>query len=95
MTQGSGRPAPAACRWRGLGDPYRLGMPDARSGHHLEPVVLYWSLLFLFVAIAAGLLGFSGVAAGAAVIAQVLFVAFLLLFLFLLAFGLAARRRRA
>ena len=54
--------------------------------------MLYWSLAFLVIAIAAGLLGFSGIAAGASLIAQVLFGIFVVLFLLMLIFGLAARR---
>jgi uncharacterized membrane protein YtjA (UPF0391 family) len=43
--------------------------------------MLYWAVVFFIVAIAAALLGFSGLAAGAASIAQLLFYLFLVLFL--------------
>ena len=42
--------------------------------------MLYWSLVFLVVALVAGVLGFGGVAATSAGIARVLFGVFLLLF---------------
>ncbi len=46
--------------------------------------MLYYSILFFIVAIAAGVLGFGGIAAGAATIAKVLFFIFLVLALFTL-----------
>ena len=39
--------------------------------------MLKWALIFFIVSIVAGLLGFSGVAAGAASIAKILFFLFL------------------
>ena len=39
--------------------------------------MLYWALMFLVVALIAGVLGFTGVAVAAAGIAKVLFVVFL------------------
>ena len=42
--------------------------------------MLYWALIFLLVAILAAVFGFGGLAVGAATIAQVLFVVFLVLF---------------
>jgi uncharacterized membrane protein YtjA (UPF0391 family) len=42
--------------------------------------MLYWSLVFLVVALVAGLFGFGGIAATSAGIARVLFGVFLLLF---------------
>lgn len=42
--------------------------------------MLSWTLIFLLVALAAGALGFGGVASTAAGIARVLFFVFLLLF---------------
>jgi len=42
-----------------------------------EEVMLTWALIFFIVAIIAAVLGFSGLAAGAAGIAQILFWAFL------------------
>jgi len=43
--------------------------------------MLYWALVFLVVAIVAGLLGFGAVAFAAASIAKVLFFLFLTLFI--------------
>ena len=43
--------------------------------------MLYWTLIFLLVALAAGVLGFTGLALAAAGIARILFFIFLVLFL--------------
>jgi len=43
--------------------------------------MLYWALVFLIVAIVAGLLGFGAVAFAAAGIAKLLFFLFLILFI--------------
>lgn len=42
--------------------------------------MLYWSLVFLVIALVAGVLGFGGVSASAGGIARVLFFVFLVLF---------------
>ncbi|WP_207537399.1 DUF1328 domain-containing protein [Sabulicella rubraurantiaca] len=42
--------------------------------------MLYWSLVFLVVAIVAGVLGFGGISSTAGGIARVLFFVFLVLF---------------
>jgi uncharacterized membrane protein YtjA (UPF0391 family) len=42
--------------------------------------MLYWTLIFLAVAIVAGVLGFGGIASTAAAFARVLFFIFLVLF---------------
>ena len=52
--------------------------------------MLKWALFFLIIALIAGAFGFTGVAAGAATIAKILFGIFLVIFLALLVFGLAA-----
>jgi uncharacterized membrane protein YtjA (UPF0391 family) len=52
--------------------------------------MLKWALFFFIVSIIAGALGFSGVAAGAATIAKVLFGIFLVIFFVLLVLALAA-----
>lgn len=52
--------------------------------------MLKWALFFLIIALVAGALGFTNVAAGAATIARVLFGIFLVLFLVLLVFGVVA-----
>lgn len=49
--------------------------------HQMElPTMLYWSLIFLVVALIAAVFGFSGIAAASAGIARVLFGLFLILF---------------
>ena len=42
--------------------------------------MLYWSLMFLVVALIAGVLGFGGISVAAAGIARVLFFVFLVIF---------------
>lgn len=49
--------------------------------------MLSWSITFLVVALAAGLLGFTGIAGTAAWIAQALFGLFLILFIVSLVVG--------
>jgi uncharacterized membrane protein YtjA (UPF0391 family) len=58
-------------RWRPL-----LG-PTRKGGF----AVLYWALVFLVIALIAGVFGFGGIAASASGIAQILFTLFLILFL--------------
>jgi uncharacterized membrane protein YtjA (UPF0391 family) len=43
-------------------------------------IMLYWTIMFLVIALIAGVLGFTGVAVAAAGIAKLLFVVFLVLF---------------
>jgi uncharacterized membrane protein YtjA (UPF0391 family) len=50
--------------------------------------MLKWALIFLVISLLAGALGFTGVAAGAATIARILFAVFLALFLIVLVFAL-------
>jgi uncharacterized membrane protein YtjA (UPF0391 family) len=52
--------------------------------------MLKWAIVFLIVALVAGALGFTDVAAGAATIARVLFGIFLIIFLVLLVIGIRA-----
>lgn len=52
--------------------------------------MLRWALIFFLVAIVAGALGFTDIAAGAASIAKVLFAIFLVIFLVLLVLGIMA-----
>jgi uncharacterized membrane protein YtjA (UPF0391 family) len=54
--------------------------------------MLYWTLIFLVVALVAGLFGFGGIASASAGIAQILFGIFILLFLVSLVVG-AMRNR--
>jgi uncharacterized membrane protein YtjA (UPF0391 family) len=55
--------------------------------------MLKWALLFLIVAVFAGLFGFGGLAATAAGIARTLFFVFLVVFLATTALGVIAGRR--
>lgn len=54
--------------------------------------MLRWSLAFFVIAIIAGVLGFGGVAAGAADIARVCFFFFIVIFLVSLVWGLMTGR---
>lgn len=56
--------------------------------------MLYWALIFVIVAVIAGVLGFGGVAQVSAGIAQILFFIFLVLFVIALVFSVAGRTRR-
>lgn len=53
--------------------------------------MLYWALVFFIVSIVAAVLGFGGIAATTAGIAQILFYIFLVLFLVSLITGLVRR----
>ncbi len=75
----------------GLGERQRL-VCNALKGRRLltdsvcgaaQPLlrVLYWTIIFLIIALVAGGLGFGGLAGSAAVIAKVCFVIFIVLFL--------------
>ena len=55
--------------------------------------MLKWAIVFAVISAVAGVLGFSGVAAGAAAIAKVLFFVFLALCLIFLALGSSSSRR--
>jgi uncharacterized membrane protein YtjA (UPF0391 family) len=52
--------------------------------------MLTWALIFLVIALVAGALGFTNVAAGAATIGRVLFGIFLVVFVVLLMLSFAA-----
>jgi uncharacterized membrane protein YtjA (UPF0391 family) len=56
--------------------------------------MLYWALLFFIVALIAAVFGFGGIAAGAAMIAKILFFVFLILFVASLIMGLLPGRAR-
>jgi uncharacterized membrane protein YtjA (UPF0391 family) len=49
--------------------------------------MLRWAVLFLIIALIAGVLGFTNIAAGASNIAWILFVVFLILFVVSLVMG--------
>jgi uncharacterized membrane protein YtjA (UPF0391 family) len=55
--------------------------------------MLYWAALFFIVAIAAGVLGFTGVAVATAEIAKLLFFVFLVLFALSVLVSLLTRNR--
>jgi len=54
--------------------------------------LLKWSFIFLVIALVAGVLGFGGVAEGAADIARILFFVFLVIFGIMLVLGLTIYR---
>ncbi len=54
--------------------------------------MLNYTVIFLIIALAAGLFGFTGIAAGAVGIAKILFFIFIVLFLASLLFGLMRRK---
>jgi len=53
--------------------------------------MLYWAAVFFVIAVVAALLGFGGVAIGAAYIAKLLFFLFLVLFVIALIAGMSGR----
>jgi uncharacterized membrane protein YtjA (UPF0391 family) len=53
--------------------------------------VLNWAITFFLIAVVAALVGFSGVAAGAATVAKIIFALFLTLFVAFLVIGLMRR----
>ena len=55
--------------------------------------MLRWALLFAIVATVAGLLGFTGIAAGAAVIAKTIFYIFLGLVVVFIILGVTVARK--
>jgi uncharacterized membrane protein YtjA (UPF0391 family) len=59
----------------------------------VEDDMLRWALIFLVIALVAGLLGFTTVAGASIAIAKTLFYIFLLVFLVLLIMGFMAGRR--
>jgi uncharacterized membrane protein YtjA (UPF0391 family) len=54
---------------------------DERTNNRERNYMLGWTLMFLVIALVAGVLGFTSIAGAAAGIAQILFVIFLVLFL--------------
>ena len=63
----------------------------ARKIREEENAMLRWALIFLIVAIVAGIFGFAGIMIAAAGIAKLLFYLFLVLFLVSLLMGLVSR----
>ena len=77
-------------------------LASARSGIHItdqnlnvfqrkEIHMLYWAAVFFIVALIAAVLGFGGIAAGAASIAKILFFIFLIAFVVSLLMGVFRR----
>lgn len=56
--------------------------------------MLYWSLVFFVVSLAAGIFGFGGIADATAGLAQILFYVFLVFFVITLIAGLASGTTR-
>jgi uncharacterized membrane protein YtjA (UPF0391 family) len=75
------------CQARAVVFPRKL----ARKIREEENVMLRWALIFLVVAIVAGIFGFAGIMIAAAGIAKLLFYLFLVLFLVSLLMGLVSR----
>jgi len=61
------------------------GHPSATN--HKGSVMLYWAAVFFVIALVGAVLGFSGIATGAAGIAKILFFVFLVLGALSLIFG--------
>jgi uncharacterized membrane protein YtjA (UPF0391 family) len=84
---GSARPHRHALRYFGLSRSERqLGrsLPQPKDKGF---VMLYWAAVFFVIALIGAVLGFSGIAAGAAGIAKILFFVFLVLGALSLIFG--------
>lgn len=56
--------------------------------------MLYWAAVFFVIALISAVLGFGGIAAGAAEIAKILFFVFLIVFAVTFIIGLFNRRTR-
>ena len=65
---------------------YRLGLRRIQTIG--VPTVLKWALVFFLVSLVAGIFGFTGIAAGTALIAKILFFLALFLFVLFLVLGL-------
>jgi uncharacterized membrane protein YtjA (UPF0391 family) len=63
----------------------------ADGGKYWRYAMLGWTLMFLVIAIIAGVLGFGGIAVASAGIAKILFLVFLVLFAVSLIAGLMRR----
>jgi uncharacterized membrane protein YtjA (UPF0391 family) len=63
------------------------------AGRRKEAMMLKWALIFFIVSLVAGLFGFTGIAAGAAGLAKILFFFSLVLFLIFLVLGLVITKK--
>lgn len=54
--------------------------------------MLKWAFLFLIIGLAAGILGFTGIAGASIAIAKILFFVFIAIFLIMLVLGLTVYR---
>jgi uncharacterized membrane protein YtjA (UPF0391 family) len=70
---------------------YQLNASRMRARR--EPIMLYYALVFLVIALVAAVLGFGGIAGAASSIAQLLFALFLVMFIVSVIMGLVARGR--
>jgi uncharacterized membrane protein YtjA (UPF0391 family) len=70
---------------------FRVQASSAPGSLQETPLMLRWALICLVIALVAAVLGFGGIAAGAASIAKFLFYIFLLIFVVSLIMGLVRR----
>jgi uncharacterized membrane protein YtjA (UPF0391 family) len=92
-------PLAKKCRYCDIGNDngvasLSLATATLGSPRNLETQMLRWALIFLVVALVAAVLGFGGIASGAAEIAKILFFVFLALLVISLVAG-AFRGRRS
>lgn len=82
----------SALAWGARGRRFKSGRPDhCHNNKNKDVIMLSWVLLFLVVALVAGLLGFTGIAKSAAGIAKIIFYIFLILLLVSLVMSLLGR----
>jgi uncharacterized membrane protein YtjA (UPF0391 family) len=77
--------------WHGVCELFGGQVSRDLNPYEKGAAMLSWAITFLVIALIAALFGFTGIAAGATTIAQVLFGLFLLLFLISLIAGLVRR----
>jgi uncharacterized membrane protein YtjA (UPF0391 family) len=66
-------------------------LPGQKGTTYKERAMLYWALMFLVIALLAGIFGFGGIASTATGMAQILFVIALILFVVSLFAGFVRR----
>jgi uncharacterized membrane protein YtjA (UPF0391 family) len=72
--------------------PAAVPLSRRAAAHSQGVIMLHYAVVFFLIAIVAAVFGFGGIAVGAAEIAKILFVIFLVLFLGSLIVGLLNRR---